>query len=160
MDGPGSSARAVGTKLLDGLNRAILARDIDAACAFFMLPNLAETFEGRRIIETESKLRDMISGAFAHYEAVGATDIVRNVLAAEYLSSGQISMASETRVLRGTDLAQAPYVIYSKAVEVDGEWRICESIYVVDDAPIYTRSITYGFSRAQRDAKDSDRQPL
>ncbi|MEM1374254.1 MAG: hypothetical protein AAGF78_07725 [Pseudomonadota bacterium] len=152
---PGSSEDAVriAEQVLDLTGSALLARDFDAFRACFSVPTMVETFEGRRTLGTEEDLRTAFDGVCAHYHGLAMTDLVRRVIAAEFDGAEAIRTTHECRVLSGQNLAQAPYAVYSR-LERDGRaWRIKESIYVIDDAPIFTHALSYGMpSRLHEDS--------
>ena len=146
------AAFLISEELLERTGKALLSRDFDAFHLNFTMPTLVETFEGRRIIDTVEKLRDAFDGACDHYGAHRATDLVRNVLAAEFQDDVTIRSTHECRVLAGDVLSQAPFAVYSQIVVQDGRWKVAESIYVVDNAPLFTRALSFGSGRHQASA--------
>ena len=126
----------------------MLNRTFDDFVDAFTLPTIVETFEGRRALETAQDVREAFDGVCAHYQALGATDLVRHVVAAQFDGEDTIRATHECRVLCGTQLAQTPFAVYSKIVRDGGDWKIAESIYILDGAPKYTRALSIGSARA------------
>ncbi|MEM6275514.1 MAG: hypothetical protein AAF714_01075 [Pseudomonadota bacterium] len=130
--------------VLELTGRALLKRDFDALRKCFAVPTVVETFEGRRTLKTVDDLRAAFEGVCAHYHGLAMTDLVRRVVAAQFDGADVIRTTHECRVLAGQNLAQAPYAVYSR-LEKDGEdWRVAESIYIIDNAPIFTRALSFG----------------
>lgn len=142
------SAREIADSILQKSGDALLTNDFEAFAALFTVPTTVETFEGRRVLSTLGEMRTTFEEVCRHYKTQGTTDLVRHVVAAEFVDPSTIRATVEARVLAGAQLQQAPYVIFSKYVHQDGAWKIAESVYVLDDAPIYIRALTYG-KRAQ-----------
>lgn len=132
--------------VLEQTGNALLIGDFESFAACFTLPTKVETFEGARILATRDAIRDAFCGVCAHYQSVGATDLVRHIVAAEFVDAKTIRATHECRVLANTKLSQAPYAVHSTYVFEDSRWKVAESIYIVDDAPMYTRSLTRGYS--------------
>lgn len=143
---PKSSEDAVriAEQILDLTGNALLKRDFDAMRACFSLPTIVETFEGRRILESVEDLRGAFDGVCAHYHGLAMTDLVRNVVAAQFDGDDVIRTTHECRVLSGQNLAQAPYAVYSRLERDADAWRIAESIYIIENAPIFTRALSHG----------------
>lgn len=141
------SAREACEKVLDITGTALLAGDFDSFAAVFTMPTKVETFEGARVIESREELREAFDGVCHHYRSVGATDLVRHIVAAEFIDDDLIRATHECRVLAKTELTQAPFAVHSTYVREDGRWKVCESIYIVDDAPMYIRALTHGDAR-------------
>lgn len=144
------SAREACEHVLDQTGNALLSGDFEAFAACFTLPTKVETFEGARILTSRDALRDAFHGVCAHYLSVGATDLVRHIVAAEFVDTNTIRATHECRVLANAKLTQAPYAVHSTYVFENKHWKVAESIYIVDDAPIYTRSLSKGYSRKIR----------
>jgi len=142
-----ASAKEICDRILQETGAALLAHDFPSFESLIHLPTTVETFEGRRVIETREELRRTFEDVCHHYDTVSATDLVRHVVAAEHVDEDTIRATVQCRVLCGTELRQAPYIIFSKYIRLGGEWRIAESTYVLDDAPIYTRALSHGLSR-------------
>ncbi|MEM9438012.1 MAG: hypothetical protein AAGA15_13325 [Pseudomonadota bacterium] len=138
------SASDIANSLLQKSGNALLDGSFDAFAPLFTVPTTVETFEGRRVLTTIGEIRTTFQEVCRHYKSQGTTDLVRHVVAAEFVDETTVRATVEVRVISGSQLQQAPYVIFSKYVYEDGAWKIAESIYVLDDAPIYIRALTYG----------------
>ncbi|MEL7301642.1 MAG: hypothetical protein AAFM92_14770 [Pseudomonadota bacterium] len=136
-------ARAICEELAARSAEALLSKDFESFLSMTQVPTTVETFDGRRQLRTRAEVKETFEGVCDHYARIGATDIVRSVIAAEYVD-GTIRGTLECRVLAGQILVRAPFVIYSTYVEEDGAWKVAESSYVCDDAPSYTRALSHG----------------
>ncbi|MEM1237578.1 MAG: hypothetical protein AAGI10_11445 [Pseudomonadota bacterium] len=144
------SAREICEAILDRTTAALLAGDFDAFAQCFTMPTKVETFEGSRILSTLEELRDAFEGVCAHYMSLGTTDIVRHIVAAEFVDETKIRATHETRVLAKNDLVQAPFAVHSTYIAEETMWKVSESIYIVENAPLYTRAISKGHSKRMR----------
>ena len=138
------AAQAVCEALLEKTRIGILDGDLDVFKECFALPHAVETFEGRRVLETIEELEDLLHCVREHYHSLGTTDLVRHMVAAEWLSDNKLRASVECRVLNGVQLVLAPYIIFANYEKIDGMWKIRDSIYVIDDAPLYMRALSYG----------------
>ena len=134
-------------RMLDKTGDAILSRRFDDFFDSFTIPTIVETFEGRRSLDSIEMLKDAFEGVCTHYQALGATDLVRHIVAAQFDGEDTIRLTHECRVLSGTQLAQAPFAVYSKIIRQDTTWRIAESIYILEGAPKYIRALSHGSAR-------------
>ncbi|MEL6689195.1 MAG: hypothetical protein AAFP28_02645 [Pseudomonadota bacterium] len=133
--------------MLDKTGEALLSRRFEDFSDSFTIPTIVETFEGRRSLDSLDELRDAFNGVCTHYQLLRATDLVRHIVAAQFDGEDTIRSTHECRVLSGTQLAQAPFAVYSKIIRQDTTWRIAESIYVLEGAPKYTRALSHGSAR-------------
>lgn len=140
-----AEAFAVCENLLEKTREALLTRDYPAFYAAFQLPVTMEAFEGRRVVDTDDCFRRTFEAACNYYASQHVTDIVRHVVAAAFAGPDDINSTVECRILSGARLVQAPFAIHSRLKRAKGDdWRIVETIYLVEDAPRFSRILSLG----------------
>lgn len=121
-------ASAVSEYLLDRTGQALDVGDFDTFRDCFLLPQVMETFSGRREIRSTEDLRSIFDNVRGGLAASGVTHMVRRCLSAEYRDPRTIAATHETRLIRtGAILARDPYPVFSLLRHVDGDWRIAYS---------------------------------
>ncbi|MEM6825727.1 MAG: hypothetical protein AAF566_11495 [Pseudomonadota bacterium] len=146
-----AEAFAVCERLLETTRDALLTRDYPAFVSAFQLPVTMEAFEGRRVVDTDDCFRRTFDAACNYYAAQHVTDLVRHVVAAAFVGPDDINSTIECRVLAGTRLVQAPFAVHSRMKRVAGDdWRIIETIYLVEDAPRFSRILSIGPGAAHK----------
>ncbi|MEM8592095.1 MAG: hypothetical protein AAGF13_06165 [Pseudomonadota bacterium] len=143
--------------LLDLTGEALLAEDFERFRAHFTLPTSVETFEGKRSLDTVEALEDAFRGACDHYRAQGTTDLLRHVLAAGFEGETKIRGTYECRILAKHVLAHPAFTLHCTLHLQDGAWKIAESIYVIEGAPILTRALSKGHLGPRTNTSASNR---
>ena len=129
------TAKSIAEHLLDQTGWGLLNDDFKTFVKCFLLPQTVETFDGKRYLQNKNDVRVIFDGVRAHHEKMGVTDMVRHVVTADYRDMTTISSIHQSRIVQGPTLIQKPYNVFSVLKFVDGNWRIAQSQYAVDDSP-------------------------
>ena len=127
-----SAAEELVRQFLDKTGTSILNGDFATYAACFHLPQRVETFDGRKLLETESDLKAMHQSVHEWLVNMGATDLARDLLVAEFRGDDLIVGAYETRIMRGTELLADPYPNYGTLARIDGVWKIVDGTYATN----------------------------
>ena len=135
------TARMVAEDLLVRTGEAMLAGNFDAFRQCFLLPNEIELFDGTNLIETIEDQRAVFDSVRAFHARRGVTQIVRRCVEADFLDADTIASTHVASLLRGNELLQPTYPVYSILRRVDGVWRIAHGKYAIADAPDLDRAL-------------------
>jgi len=128
-------------RLLDQTGRGLILGDFDLFADCFRFPQVIQTFEGMRYVETREDMRYVFHQVRKHFEKMGVTDAVRHVVTSTYRDENTISTIHQSRLISGYTLVQKPYNVLSTIERVDGVWLVAESQYAVDDSPSLCRAL-------------------
>lgn len=143
-------AEEIAAEFLRRTGAAIMSNDFAVFRDCFNLPHVAETFEATNVIETEEDLRFVFSRVRGRFLEMGVTDLVRNVVAADFQSDDLIEVAYETRLMHKRHLLQDPYPSYGQIALIDDAWKITDAKYATN----VPRLISAFRSRGKDDAND------
>lgn len=139
---PNLRAEEIVEDLLYETGRA-LSGEIHEIGDLFEVPQIMETPEGKRLVETEDDARRVLAGVRAYFEESGVTDIVRTVISAEFLSPDLIGSSHVTQLLReGGEPFRAPYPVYTITRRSQGLWRVSASIIAIMDCAKHVAALT------------------
>lgn len=144
VTGTDDEAFIICSQVLEATGSAVLHGAFEPFASHFNEPTIFETFEGRRVIETKDELRRTFEAAGAFYAGLGVTDLVRHVVAAAFSAPNTVHATIECRVLAGTVLVLHPYSLHTVLEKVEDRWLISETIYIIEDAPRFTRLVSFG----------------
>ncbi|MCH2093831.1 MAG: hypothetical protein MK160_01830 [Rhodobacteraceae bacterium] len=123
----------VAHSLLDRTGAALMARDCTAFANCFHLPHELECSQGRRLVRTDSEMRDHFDEICAYYASIGLTRLVRHVVEARFRDAGTIVSTHETRLLcHENQLSQQSYPVLSVLRLASDTWRIAAATYGMD----------------------------
>ncbi len=137
-------AEEIAEDLLYKTGKALLDGSIDDVGRYFEVPQIMETLAGKRLVETEDDIRQVLARMLDYFAAHGITDVVRAVISSEFLSPDLIGSTHVSQLMRidGTPF-RAPYPTYSVIRKSQGRWRISSSIYAIVDSPDHIAAL-YG----------------
>jgi len=134
MKSSSDSARAITTELLNRSGRAFVNGDFDAFLSCISLPYRLETFDGKRLVETEDQLRDVFEAVRMHHRKTSVTEMNRHVVEALFRDQDTILATFETRLLHKNILTQAPYPVFAVIVRENGAWKTNNMTVAVEDS--------------------------
>ena len=141
MCGDSQAARTVAEGLLARTRDALMAGDADAFCACFALPHRIELFDSTNLIETPEDLKAVFFAMRGFLLRHGITEMVRHCIEAEFVDEDTISSTHMSRLLRGHELMQPPYPVYSIVKRIEGAWLIAHGKYAVANSPDLDRAL-------------------
>lgn len=117
--------------LLYRTGQAMLQNDFDAFQACFKIPQLVETSEGKRLVETIDEFRVVFLNMQENLRERCVVDVVRSVVSAEFLEKDVIgSTHVAVRIDADGNKMCPPYPVYSiLRRDSNNVWRIESSIY-------------------------------
>jgi hypothetical protein len=118
-----------------------MTSDADLFARCMALPQQIETSEGREYCETPEHLRAIFFAVTDHFRKTGVTDIVRHCVAAEFRDPDTIEATHETRLLAGNQIVKPAYPAFSILKRIEGQWKVSNCIYAVDDTTELNRAI-------------------
>ncbi len=121
---------------------AIMSGDFHSFLSCFHLPQKMETFSGYRMIETADDLRAVFDGVRKYMRDKGITRMVRRNINANFQDADTIVAMHETRMLRGTFLAQPTYPSFSVLRRMNGVWKLTDTIYAIKDSAEHEAALT------------------
>ena len=135
------AARTVAEDLLARTGQALVSGDFDAFAACFLLPNEIELFDGTNRVETIEDQRAIFDSVRAFHARQGVTQMVRRCVEADFLDADTIATTHVASLLRGNELLQPTYPVYSIVRRVDGVWKIAHGKYAIANSPELDRAL-------------------
>lgn len=132
-------ARAVAEAMLQLTGRAIIDGDFESFARCLHYPQRIGSFEGEQILRSQDDARRVYDGVRQTMDALGVTDMTREVVACDYKDATTIQTTHVSYLLAGDRLVQRPYPTHSLLAYRDGHWGIIESHYAVADNTMHGR---------------------
>lgn len=137
------SAQTIANDLLTQTGNAMQSGDFDAFSACFSRPLVVETFEGKRLLQTQKDVEHVFQAVRDFRAAHAIVDVVRENVAAEFMDFETIAATHVSRMLQAGDiLFGRPYPAYSVIKNFGGNWRIHYCQYAVDDPTQLNRALS------------------
>ena len=136
------TAKDVSEYLLRRSGDALFSGDFNAFAACFALPQKMETFDGRKLVETEEDLRSIFDGVRAYYRSLGVTILERRCIAARFATADRVEATHVSRLISGASIVQTPYPVFSIIERGEPGWRVVHSKYAISDAPAHNRALS------------------
>ena len=121
---------------------AVMERDFQSFAECFALPLSVTTLGGDRTVLDLEELRSSFAKVGEHYRFQGVERMERTCLSATFIDDCTIQCVHETRLYRQNKLVQQPFQVRSVLRCIDGEWKICDTDYSIEDSLRYTRALT------------------
>lgn len=129
-------AKEIAEDLLYRTGVALAQDDADAFVSCFFFPQMIETANGARVVESPDELKQIFFKVRDHHRSTGITNLVRAIVSAEF---SEADVIYSTHVSHHLDIsgipAGKPYPALSVLRQKDGEWKIEASIYALLDDP-------------------------
>lgn len=135
------AASDVSQALLDITGEALLSGDFDAFASVFHVPQYMATMAGQVYMETQDDMRRAFNEMHNHFKSVGATDLARKCISAEYKTPTRIEATHEGEVLRDGKRLNGPYPGFSILERIDGSWKVTGSEYALEPDDAQARAI-------------------
>ncbi len=136
-------SRQVAEELLQRTGEALDSGDFELFCSAFAFPNIIETFDGRRVIETKETLRDVFERTREELEHASVTDVIRHCVEVKFLDEDTIYSTHETRLMQENVLIQDPFPVFSVIRRTPEGWKGVYSSYALPDVssfnPIFSK---------------------
>ncbi len=135
-------AEDIAEDLLYNTGKALKGGRLDDVGAFFEVPQIMETLAGKRLVETEDDVRQVLSSVRNYLKANGITDVVRTVISSEFLAEDMIGSTLVSQLMRADGSPfRSPYPSYSVLRRSNGRWRFSSSIHAIVDNPEHTAAL-------------------
>ncbi len=135
------SARSVAEELLTRTGRGLVSGDFDAFAAYFALPLIMETFEGKNRLETPDHLRLMFDKAHQFYSRNNVKELYRNCLDAHFRDPDTIESTHESRVISHGVLIERAFPAFSVIRRFGSSWKIASCSYAVGQSDALTTAL-------------------
>lgn len=112
---------------------ALMHDDFDTFVAYFKLPHIIETFEGRQNVETAEDLKNLFHSVRAFHHRMGIDRIVRSCRQAEYKDEDTIEGVFEALFFSGNTLVQSVHSTFVVLARTDGIWQVGYNMYGVTE---------------------------
>ena len=117
--------------------------DFDAFMRCFALPLVVETFESKRLLQSERDIQHVYDAVREFRTSNGIVDVFRENVSAAFVDTETIAATHVTRMLQAGDiLFGRPYPAFSRIKCIKGEWRIQFCQYAVDDPSQLNTALT------------------
>ena len=126
------AASDVSQALLDITGQALMKGDFDAFASVFHVPQHMATMAGSIYMETTEDMRRAFDEMHKYLQGIGATDLVRRCVAAEFKSPTRIEATHTSESLKGGQRLAGPYPGYSVLEKIDGHWKVTGSEYALE----------------------------
>lgn len=140
--GDQETARQIAEDLLTRTGAALLSGDYPAFAACFLRPVTTETFAGQRIVQTQAEHRAMFDEVVEYYRMNNVSDLVRQVISAEFQEDRMIFSTHTARCLSGSQILSHSTNCLSRIRFSDGLWRIDMMRYASENAARFDAAIT------------------
>jgi ketosteroid isomerase-like protein len=150
------AATDIAEALLDLTGTAIMKRDFDAFAPSFQLPHVMVTIKDVITVETSDDLRRAFDQMCDHFAAIGVTDLVRQIVAAEYKTPARIQSTHVADLLHNGKRLADPYPVYSVLEKIDGQWKITSSEYAVEPMSGPALALACGDASKRKPSKDGN----
>ena len=137
-----TTARGIAEDLLQRIGRALMDRNFGLFQSCFLLPQVMESFSGRREVETTDDLKAVFMGVCAHLDNLDVKTPQRRCIVAEFQDTETAHSTDESRLISGSELVQRAYRVFSILRHVDGTWFVWHSKYAVAD--LLEHAIVFG----------------
>ncbi len=118
--------------LLEKTRKAYFDRDFDAFRQRFLLPKWVGSYNGERLIETVSALREVYDNMCAFFDSQGVIDLRRRTLSATFETPDVMRCTYvQQYVLTGYALTEE-LVALGTCRRVDGMWKVSACNYATD----------------------------
>ncbi len=109
----------------------------------FQVPQIMETVNGKRIVNSEDDVRDVFAGVRKYFAANKVTDVVRTVISAEFLTPELVGSSHVSQLMReGGEPFRTPYPVYTVTRWFEGAWRISASVIAIVDCADHVSALT------------------
>ena len=126
------TASDVSQALLNLTGQALIEGDFDAFALVFHTPQHMATMAGPIYMETAEDMRRAFDEMHKHLQGIGATDLIRKCVAAEFKSPTRIEATHTSEVLKGGQRLNGPYPSFSVLEKIDGHWKVTGGEYALD----------------------------
>ena len=131
----------IASAILEITGTALMNGDFDAFAAVFHTPQMMATMTGPVHMETVEDMRRAFDEMHRHFKETGVTDMIREVVAADYTSDTRIESTHVSEVLRNGKRQAQPYPVFSVIEKIDGTWKVTASEYALEDSNGQARAI-------------------
>jgi hypothetical protein len=128
----GIAAVDIASAILEITGEALMSGDFDAFLGVFHVPQHMATMAGPIFMETEADMRRAFDQMHAHFSNTGVTDLVREVVAAQYISPTRISSTHVSEMIRNGQRLNDPYPVFSIIEKIDATWKVTGSEYALE----------------------------
>ncbi|MEL6641202.1 MAG: hypothetical protein AAFP98_07795 [Pseudomonadota bacterium] len=126
------AASDVSQALLDITGAALMSGDFDAFASAFHVPQHMATMAGPVFMETTEDMRRAIDEMHNHIKGIGATDLVRKCVVAEYKTPSRIEATHTSEILKDGKRLSGTYPGFSVLEKIDGNWKVTASEYALE----------------------------
>lgn len=144
------AASDVSQALLDITGQALMEDNFEAFVEVFHVPQYMATMAGPIYMETTEDMRRAFDGMVKHLQGIGATDMVRNCVVAEYKTPSRIEATHTSEVLRDGKRLNGPYPGFSVLEKVDGSWKVTGSEYALEPNDGQAMAIAYADAKYRK----------
>ncbi|WP_425072632.1 hypothetical protein [Sagittula sp. S175] len=134
------TAEAIVEEMLHVTWQGMKTGDFDLFAPCFHVPQVIETFQGKRRLANLQDLRDVFESVRKFHASIGLVDLARHVVSAKMTTPEVIVATHETRlVCAGNVLKRAPHPVMSEYRHIGGAWRVTHSQYAVESDGLHGR---------------------
>ena len=126
------AASDIAEAILEITGDALLSGDFDAFAAVFHVPQVMATMAGPINMETVDDMRRAFDELHQHFKAIGVTDMVRSIVAAEYETPARIQSTHVSNLLHNGKRLNEPYPVFSVLERINGDWKVTGGEYALE----------------------------
>ena len=130
-----TTAKDLSNAVLERLGHAFTSEDFDLFKSCVVLPLTVETFDGTRVIDSDTALQALYCAIQLHHRNTGVTDMVCHCIESEFKDPNTVVSTFETRLLNGTTMTQNPFPVFSVLTRSGGNWKLSSMTYAICDRP-------------------------
>ena len=123
------SAKDIAGHILEETGQGLLTRDPARFVPHFLTPHKIIAPDGVNWLNTEEDLTRKFHDVSALLHEMGVTDLIRYIVAAEFVSDTEMTATHESHTMVGNTRTKDPYPVFSTYRLTDGQWRIATSEY-------------------------------
>ena len=134
-------ARDIANALLSRTGAALMSGDVNSFAECFHLPTTIETFEGQNVLKDFQDLKTVFEGVRRHLIRKSVTEMIRNILSADFDGEATVHTTHETRLMNGNRLVQEPYPCFSVVRRFGNDWKAISSSYAIVNEPRHVNTL-------------------
>lgn len=128
--------------LLEVTRAALVSGAPEQYCARFLVPSEIGCERGTQVLKSPEDVRDLYERVRLQMISLGATDLHRVLLNAEYLDDTTLLSEFRSQWVRGATLVGTPYQSRSTSVLRNGVWMLKSGFYGVGSNALLSRAMS------------------
>jgi len=125
-------ASDIAKAILETTGDALLCGDFAAFRSVFHVPQTMATMAGPIFMETEDDMRRAFDEMHSYFKGLGVTNLVRQVVVAEYSTPARIASTHTCDLLCNGQYLSDSYPVFSIIERIDGNWKVTKSEYALE----------------------------